>query len=54
LEEENKDEDKQDEHNKLNTMPRGEQLQQYNASTPQIRGTRKRMIRDEEEQIAHL
>jgi hypothetical protein len=27
-------------------------LQQYNASTPQTRGTKRRKIRDEEEQIA--
>ncbi len=51
-EEENKDEDKWDEPNKLNTMPRDGGLQQYNTSTPQTRGTRKRKIRDEEEQIA--
>ncbi len=36
-----------------NTMPRDGWLQQYNASTPQKRGTRRRKIRDEEEQIAH-
>jgi hypothetical protein len=52
LQEENKDEDEWDEGNKLNLMPRDGQLQQYNASTPQTRGTRIRNIRDEEEQIA--
>jgi hypothetical protein len=40
-----------EEENKDNTMPRDEQSQQYNASTPQVRGTRRRKIRDEEEQI---
>jgi hypothetical protein len=52
LEEENKDEDKQDEGNKLNLMPSGGQSQQYNASTPQTRGTRRRKMRDEEYRIA--
>ena len=53
LEEENKDDDKQDEGNKLNSTPKDGQLQQYNVSTPQTRGTRRREIRDEKEQIAH-
>jgi hypothetical protein len=44
LEEENKDEEEQDEGNKLNSMPRDGQLQQYNASTPQTRGTRRRKL----------
>jgi hypothetical protein len=35
-------------------MPRDGQLQQYNAFTPWTRGTRRRKIRDEEEQIARL
>jgi hypothetical protein len=38
--------------NKDNTMPRDGRLQQYNASTPQTGGTRRRKIRDEEEQNA--
>jgi hypothetical protein len=52
LEKESKDEDERDQRNKLNTMPRDGRSQQYNASTPQTRGTRRRKIRDEEEQIA--
>jgi hypothetical protein len=40
------------EENKDNTMPRDGRSQQYNASTPQARGTRRRKIKDEEEQIA--
>jgi hypothetical protein len=52
LEEEKKNEDEQDEGNKLNSTPIDGRLQQYNASTPQTRGTRRRKIRDEEEQIA--
>jgi ubiquitin C-terminal hydrolase len=40
------------EENKDNTTPRDGQLQQYNASTSQTRGTRKRKIREEEEQSA--
>jgi hypothetical protein len=39
--------------NKDNTMPRDGRLQQYNNSTPQTRGTRRRKIRDEEERNAH-
>jgi hypothetical protein len=35
--------------NKDNTMPRDGQSQQYNKSTPQTRGTRRRKIRHEEE-----
>jgi hypothetical protein len=35
--------------NKDNTMPRDGQSQQYNNSTPQMRGTRGRKIRDEKE-----
>jgi hypothetical protein len=54
LEEENEDDNKQNERNKLNTMPRNGRLQQYNASTPRTRGTRRRKIWDEEERIAHL
>jgi hypothetical protein len=42
------------EENKDNMMPRDEQLQQYNTSTPQVRGARRRKIKDEEEQIARL
>ncbi len=38
--------------NKDNTMPRDGQLQQYNNSTPQMRGTRRRKIRNEEERNA--
>jgi hypothetical protein len=49
LEQENKDNNEWDERNKLNTMPRDGRLQQYNASTPRMRGTRRRKIRDEEE-----
>jgi hypothetical protein len=41
-----------EEENKDNRMPRDGQSQQYNASTPQARGTVRRKIRDEEEQIA--
>jgi hypothetical protein len=52
LEEENEDEDEWDKDNKVDLMPRDGQLQQYNASTPQTRGARRRKIRDEEEQIA--
>ncbi len=33
-------------------MPRDGQSEQYNASTPQTRGTRRRKIGDEEKQIA--
>ncbi len=40
------------EDNKDNTTPRDGQSQQYNDSTPQTRGTRRRKIRDVEEQIA--
>jgi hypothetical protein len=40
--------------NEDNTMPRDGGLQQYNDSTPQTRGTRRRRIRDEEEQNARL
>jgi hypothetical protein len=54
LEEENKDEDERDKRNKLNTMPRDGQLQQYNASTPRTRGTRRRKIRDEKERIGPM
>ncbi len=54
MEEENKDEDKRNECNKLNTMPRDGQLQQYNVFKTQTMGTRRRKIRNEEEQIAHL
>jgi hypothetical protein len=54
LEEENKDDEKWDEGNELNLMPRDGQSQQHNASMPQTRGTRRRKIRDEEEQIARL
>jgi hypothetical protein len=39
--------------NKDNIMPRDGQSQQYNTSTPQARGTRRRKIRDEEERNAH-
>jgi hypothetical protein len=39
--------------NKDNMMPRVGQLQHFNNSTPQMRGTRKRKIRDEEEWNAH-
>ncbi len=53
MEEENKDKDEWDKGNKLNLTPRDGQSQQYNASTPQTRGTRRRKIRDEEEGIAH-
>jgi hypothetical protein len=35
-------------------MPRDGQLQQHNAFKPQKKGTRRRKIRNEEEQIAHL
>jgi hypothetical protein len=38
--------------NKDNTMPRDGQSQQYNNSTPQTRGTRRRKIRNEEERNA--
>jgi hypothetical protein len=38
--------------NKDNTMPRDGQSQQYNDSTPQTRGIRRRKIRNEEEQNA--
>jgi hypothetical protein len=40
--------------NKDNKMPRDGQSQQHNTSTPQMRGTRRKKIRDEEEQNAHL
>jgi hypothetical protein len=40
-----------EEENKENMMPRDGRSQQYNASTPQTRRTRRRKIRDEEEQI---
>ncbi len=50
--EEKKDVAEGDERNKLNLMPRDGRSQQYNASTPQMRGTRKRKIRDKEEQIS--
>ncbi len=40
-----------EEENKDNTMPRDGWSHQYNASTPQTRGTRRRKIRDEEERI---
>jgi hypothetical protein len=40
--------------NKDNTMPRDGRLQQYNDSTPQRRGARRRKIRNEEERNAHL
>jgi hypothetical protein len=40
--------------NKDNKMPRDGQSQQYNVSTPQMRGTRRRKIRDEEERNARL
>jgi hypothetical protein len=40
--------------NEDNTMPRDGQSLQYNASTPQARGARRRKIRNEEKQIAHL
>jgi hypothetical protein len=52
--EENEDEDKQDEGNKLILAPRDGWSQQYNASTPQTMGTGRRKIRDEEERIARL
>ena len=39
--------------NKDNTMPRDGRLQQYNNSTPQTRGTRRRKMRDEENRNAH-
>ncbi len=39
--------------NKDNTMPRDGQSQQYNDSTSQTRVTRRRKIRNEEEQNAH-
>jgi hypothetical protein len=42
-----------EEENKDNTTPRDEQLQQYNASPLQTRGTRRRKIRDEEGWNAH-
>ncbi len=35
-------------------MPRDGQLQQYNDSTPQMRGTRRKKIRNEEERNACL
>jgi hypothetical protein len=54
LEEKNKDDDEQDEVNKLNLMPRDGQSQQYNDSPPPARGTRRRKIRDEEERKARL
>ncbi len=40
--------------NKDNTTPRGGWSQQYNNSTPQTRGTRRRKIRNKEERNAHL
>jgi hypothetical protein len=43
-----------EEENKDYTMPRDGGSQQYNASTPQTRETRRRKIRNEEEQIARL
>jgi hypothetical protein len=49
LKEESKDDDKRDQDNKLNSMPRDIQSQQYEASTPQTRGTRRRKNRDEAE-----
>jgi hypothetical protein len=39
--------------NKDNTTPRDGRLQQYDNSTPQTRGTRRRKIRNEEKQNAH-
>jgi hypothetical protein len=39
--------------NKDNMMPKDGRLQQYNNSTPQTRGTRRRKMRDEEKQNAH-
>ncbi len=48
-----KDEERvSEEESKDNTTTRDRQLQQYNASTPQARRTRRRKVRDEEEQIA--
>jgi hypothetical protein len=41
-----------DKANKDNTMPRDGQLQQYNNSTPQMRGTRRRKMRDDENRNA--
>ncbi len=38
--------------NKDNTMPKDGWLQQYNDSTPQTRGTRRRKMRDEEKRNA--
>jgi hypothetical protein len=43
------DECNSEEVNKDNTMPRDGQVQEYNNSTPQTRGTRRRKIRNEEE-----
>jgi hypothetical protein len=40
--------------NKDNTMPRDGGLQQYNNSTPQTKATRRRKMRDEENQNARL
>jgi hypothetical protein len=40
--------------NKDNTMPRDRRSQQYNAFTPQTRGTRRRKIRNKEEWNARL
>jgi ubiquitin C-terminal hydrolase len=42
-----------EEENKDNMAPRDGRSQQYNTSTPQTRGTRRRKIRDEEQRIAH-
>jgi hypothetical protein len=39
--------------NKVNTMPNDGQSHQYNDSTPQTRGTRRRKMRDEEKRNAH-
>ena len=54
LEEENEDDGKQDEDHKLNLTPRDGQSQQYNASPPQTRVTRRRKMRNEEKQIARM
>jgi hypothetical protein len=47
-----KDDERIAEVNEDNTAPRDGQSQQYNDSTPQTRGTRRRKMRDEENQNA--